>query len=345
MRSGARTGSLAPLRWLVDALFRDVRLKLGALALSLLVFVVTRDEVTRVFTIPLRVVDDPDRVLTHPAPTQIKAELRGPWARVNRLQDDDLGVATLDLRGTRPGPMAIDPATLVMPTGVVLERLVYDRVDLRFEPVIERSVPIVPTIIGTVDPDHERGDVVAEPVRWAIRGGQSLVSSVHVLATEAVHVEGESDDVVRRVALLTPGPGVRLVHTPDEPRPVVGVRVEVRDIVDTRTVVAPVEPEGEAMDVGVLPTGPEVVVSGPREHLRVLFGPVGAGPPGDLPPALRGLARPGVPAPGTPPGAPREVAITFAWSEWVKPEVRSAVSLEPTTLRVPYQPMPESAGP
>lgn len=321
--------SFAPLRWILDALFRDVGLKVGALALSMLVFVVTRDEVTRVFTIPLRVVEDPSRVLVHPAPDEIKAELRGPWARVNRLQEQDLGVATLDLRGRRPGPMEIDPATLVMPTGVVLDRLVYDPVDLRFEPVVERSVPIVPTVIGVPDADHERGAVVVDPPQWTVRGGQTAVSRVKLVATDPIELQSANTDVRQRAPLLTPGPGVRLVPGEDGGRPEVDVRVEVRDVIETRRFTAAVVPAAEGLDLGSVPASYEVSARGPRASLRRALGDAPGG-------AARAVARPVEPSSA---GGARQVELTITWSDRVAPELQADIALDPTTIRIPYQPL------
>src|SRR5690606_6737610 len=125
----------SPLRWLGQVLFRSLfqhwGLKALALALAAFMFVVTRDEVTRVFTVPLRVVEDSDRVLLTELPETIQVQARGPWTRVNRLQDYDFGVAILDLENARPGPLEVDRAAIVMPSGVVLAGIQYDHVDLR----------------------------------------------------------------------------------------------------------------------------------------------------------------------------------------------------------------------
>ena len=62
----------------VGALSENWGTKLMAFSLALIVFVLTRDEVERSFTVPLRVVDDPDRVLLTKPPETVEVHLRGP---------------------------------------------------------------------------------------------------------------------------------------------------------------------------------------------------------------------------------------------------------------------------
>jgi hypothetical protein len=106
-------------RWLGRAIINHGRTKFSALVIALVFFVVTRDDVTRNFTIPLRVVQDPNRVLLTKLPDSVTVELHGSWARMSRLREQELGAAELNLSDARPGPLAVDPATIVMPQGVI----------------------------------------------------------------------------------------------------------------------------------------------------------------------------------------------------------------------------------
>src|SRR5690606_27424619 len=199
-----------PVRWLVAALFHNLGLKAFALGLTVLLFVVTRDEVTRHFEVPLRIIEDPMRVPLTPLPETVKVAVRGPWTRVNRLQPYDLGSATLDLRNAEPGPLNIDRASIVMPPGVVLSGLSYDEVDLRFDPIVRAVVPIEAQIVGAVDPDHRLVATEVEPDTWTIEGGSSAAQTVSRLLTEAVHVGGVRTSLEREVAIVPPEANVRL---------------------------------------------------------------------------------------------------------------------------------------
>ena len=132
-----RTSSPEPTTvrgWLWGAVFHNWGTKLTALALALLVFVMTRDQVQRTFTIPLVVEEDPRRVLLTEVPETVEVEVRGPWTRLSQLSTQDLGSATLSLDDARPGPLKLEPSAIVMPEGVMLVRIEHDPVDLRFEP-------------------------------------------------------------------------------------------------------------------------------------------------------------------------------------------------------------------
>jgi hypothetical protein len=175
--------------------------KIMAFLLAAIVFIVTRDEVTRSFTIPLRVIEDPARVLLTEPPATVEVSLRGPWANVNRIVVTELGPATLDLREVRPGPMALDPASVVMPRGVVLDTLVYDPVDLRFEAIIDRNFEIVAVVEGSVDPDYRLVSTRVEPERWPVRGASTAVARLDQVSTVPVDLAGIRADLDIRVEL------------------------------------------------------------------------------------------------------------------------------------------------
>nr|MCH9680339.1 hypothetical protein [Deltaproteobacteria bacterium] len=199
------------LRLLSELLFRNWGLKAIAFVLAAFMFVFTRDEVTRGFTVPLRAVSDPERVLLTELPQTIQVQARGPWVRINRLQDYDFGVASIALEGARPGPLEIERGAIVMPEGVVLAGIQYDTVDLRFDPIIERPLDVDPLVEGDPAPDYERVRVEVQPTRWAVRGGESFVQRVKRLPTEVVDIAGADKDMEFKVALADPPSGVRLV--------------------------------------------------------------------------------------------------------------------------------------
>lgn len=315
-----------PLRWLVVALFRNLGFKVFALGLTVLLFVVTRDEVTRHFEVPLRVVADPMRVPLTPLPETVKVAVRGPWTRVNRLQPYDLGNATLDLRHAEPGPLTIDRASIVMPPGVVLSGLYYDEVDLRFDPIVRAVVPVEAQVVGAVDPDHRLIATEVEPDTWTIEGGASAAQTVSRLLTEAVHVGGARTSLEREVAIVPPDANVRLLNKRGGTQTVrVTVRIEPWN--DRRTMKVPLPFSAEAVEGVLIPPAYDIVVSGPRPGFRQLDAL-----------ALDAVFKAqvvGTPSP-TDPGT-RAVEIQFDWHPQVPSEIRELLSFKPqqVLLRVP----------
>lgn len=336
---GAAPGSAErapPLRILSELVFRDWGLKALAFVAAVFLFVFTRDEVTRVFTVPLKAVDDPARVLLTELPETIQVQARGPWTRINRLQDYDFGTATLDLTQAKPGPLEVDEAGIVMPSGVMLSGIQYDHVDLRFDPVIERDVEVEARLTGSPAPDYELVGVDARPGRVRVRGGESFVRRVQGLATERLDVSGADHDVERRVALVEPPEGVTLVTTAaatgaagEEGVVMVQARIVARQ--ESRTIVVPVVvPEG--LDpTGAVPRSYEVLASGPVPDFRVLDGL------GLEPPVEARVSK------GEGEGEGGGVAeIRFAWAERVPQDLRARLALDRTLERValPLPPPP-----
>lgn len=256
------------LRVLGEIFYRHWGAKIAAFILAAILFVVTRDEVTRTFEVPLRVQRDPDRVLLTEVPDTVQVQVRGPWTRLNRLQDYDLGSVTLDLDNAQPGPLQIDPAAIVMPAGVVLADVVYDSVDLRFDPVIERPVGIRAPLQGSPADDYELVRVEVQPLRWQIRGGESQVQQVDKLVTEPLDIDGATDDVTMKLTVSPPREGVTLVDAGS--RAVVTVRAIINPKHETRPYAVPVIVPEDLDPTGAVPRTYQVTIEGPLPDFRVL---------------------------------------------------------------------------
>jgi YbbR domain-containing protein len=254
---------------LTDTLFRNWGLKLAAVGLAAVLFVLTRDEVSRTFEVPLRVVADPQRVLLTDLPPTITVQVRGPWTRLNRLQDFDLGTAALDLRVADPGPLEVDQASIVMPPGVVLAEVQYSHVDLRFEPVVSRPKRIDPRTAGEVAEGYRVTRVTVTPPTWDVRGGRSVVQGVGQLPTEVLELGGREASFTEVVAVLPLRGGVELVASAAQPARVT-VRVELEPEMETRELKVPI-PVPDALDpLGAIPESVTVQLSGPRLSFRDL---------------------------------------------------------------------------
>ncbi len=314
------------LRVLGDLVQLDWGTKTLAFVITVLLFVLTRDEVTRGFNVPLRVVPDPERVLLTQVPETISVTVRGPWSRVNRLGDHDFGSAQLDLRSAVPGPLQIDRASIVMPRGVVLAEVAYDEVDLRFEPVVEREVPVTAIVIGQPAPDYEIVRVRAQPATMRVRGGRSSVLAVVQLSTEGYDIRGADHDVSETLALVHPPAGVEIVGEGAEPMRV-KVVAEIKPVPHQRLSRVPVERDPLlALRAGV-PALVDVTLRGPmpafREltHLGLLLPVVARAVPGD---------------------DSTYAVVRLRWADAVPESVRRELTFEPTEVRVdlPVPPPP-----
>ena len=257
-------------------LFEHWGTKAGALALSLLVFVLTRDEISRSFQVPLEVRSDPSRMLLTDLPHAVGVEVRGPWAKINRLSRTQLGSAKLDLRDARPGPLEIDAATIVMPPGVVLGKreLDYDRVDLRFEPIVEREFQISVDFSGDLNEDYELVDSSVHPESWKLRGPEPLLAELRGIRTEPIALDEVRGRWSRRVKLEAPQSGANYVGVMPGQRPWVQIVLETRArrgaaeyVVTLHDALRSVYPQA---NVAAIRDEERVRVLGPRPELKML---------------------------------------------------------------------------
>jgi hypothetical protein len=322
------------LRWLGRAIINHGGTKFTALVLALVFFIVTRDDITRTFTIPLHIVNDPNRVLLTKLPDTVSVELHGSWARMSRLHAQELGMAELNLADARPGPLAVDPATIVMPEGVIFRAIHYEKVDLRFDRVIERAVPISAEVSGVVDPDFEHTGTVVDPPRWRVRGGSGVVAEVANLVTDPIDLDGLTADRTIVAALQRPRQAVEFTAVAAGEVPQVKVTVTVRPKIDERRLTAAViAPDGETLPPEV-PTEISVVVRGNLPDLRVLDRATS--------PPLVAIARREKPTPTSLGGS---VAFTVRFTDAVPPSVQGHLALEAAIDRVALPEPPPPPGP
>jgi hypothetical protein len=311
-----------PLRWLAGALFNHWGTKILALAIASVFFIVTRDDVSRRFTIPLKVTVDPKRVLLTRLPETVSVELHGSWARMNRLSSHDLGAAYLDLAEARPGPLQIDPASIVMPEGVIFRNMVYERVDLRFDPVVERAVLISANVRGLVHPDYEHTGTLVEPPRWRVRGGSQIVGELVSINTDPIEISGATSDVESVIGLIRPREGIDFASVTAGETPKVTVTVAIKPKVSERRYEVPLTwPEGQEPPFGA-PSKVAAVVRGPVPALRQLDA---------IPGAVIAALRLEKPQEDEPAGA---VVIELSLTDAVPALLRASLTLEPSSERV-----------
>ena len=315
--------------WIGRAIISHWVTKLSALIIALVFFIGTRDDVTRTFTIPLHVVSDPNRVLLTKLPESVTVELHGSWARMSRLQKKELGPAELDLSDARPGPLALDPATIVMPEGVIFRQIHYEKVDLRFDRIIERAVLVRADLRGTVHADYEQMGATIEPQRWRIRGGSGPVGEVQSLQTEPIDLDGATEDLRVDVPLQSPRDDVDFTAVPPGELPRVSVLVSVRPRVSERNLDVAVTWSADQVAPAEIPTQIKVIVHGSVPDLRLLDAA--------LSPPLVAVARRDKPSMEFPDGS---VAFTLEFTEAVPAEVKPRLTLKASLERIALAPAP-----
>jgi YbbR domain-containing protein len=315
------------LAWVGRAIINHGLTKVAALVIALVFFVVTRDDVTRTFEIPLHVIPDPNRVLLTKLPETVTVELHGTWARMTRLREQELGAAELNLTDARPGPLSIEPASIVMPQGVIFRTINYEKVDLRFDRVIERAVLVRADLRGKVHPDYEHADTTIEPQRWRIRGGSGPIGQVQTLLTEPVEIDDATDDLSFDIPLQRPGESIEFTAVQADEVPRVKVRVTVRPRTGERRLDVAVTWPPDQVAPPEIQTKIAAVVRGNLPDLRVLDGATS--------PPLVAVARREKATAQFPDGS---IGFTLQFTDVVPPEVKGRLQLEAPLDRIALAP-------
>ncbi|MGB1015488.1 MAG: CdaR family protein [Nannocystaceae bacterium] len=317
-----------PFRWVAGLLLNHWGTKTTAIVLASVFFILTRDDVSREFTVPLHVIKDKQRKLRTPLPKTVTAEVHGPWTRINRLSASDLGRIELDVSTLQRGPFELDESLLVMPPGVLLRGMVYEKVDVRFDEIIKREFMVVQQVVVEPDPDFDVVSVVVNPNKIWVEGPKSVLQEISNLETENLSVSGVSENQQKTVSVLRPHEEVKFADMGGE-RPNVTVDITVRAKSGERKLDVDLVRVPEIPGTARIPTTFPVSVRGPL-------------------PALRRLD--GVKAPVTtqmevvPPTAPDGVsslAVKFVVTDKIPEEVRASLVLDPPSKRFDLIPTPQ----
>lgn len=199
-----------PLR---DALLRHWPLKLAALALSAILWVVVALEqpATHLEDIQLVLALSPTAALTQPLPP-IQALIAGPRREFLRL-----GAAPLLIHATvadSPGSrrrVFISPSDVELPRDVkvTVQEVQPREIEVVLDRRVEKVVPVA--VRAVVEPESGyalEGPVVAAPAVIRVSGARSLLSALDSITTVPVEVKGVAGAFQRTVPLDTSGRAV-----------------------------------------------------------------------------------------------------------------------------------------
>src|ERR1700730_17074550 len=135
--------------------------------------------------------DSANRVLMTPIPAQIRVTVRGPRSTLDDLHADDMGNVQLDLHGGNETRATVKPTMIPLPPGLKVEQIDPPELDLVWEDLIVRDVPVEVGVVGT----PARGFVVkgapqSEPRVVRARGPKSEVLVVQRARADAFDVTG-----------------------------------------------------------------------------------------------------------------------------------------------------------
>jgi len=199
------------------ALFRNLGLKLLALAIALIVWFVfaaqRRERISeRTYRIPLSVVSiPPNMVIASPLPPLVDVRVRGPFTALRQLDPGKLE-AVVDLADVPRGEKLyrLAPEDINVPQEVEVIAISPAEIRIVLDAVGEKSVPIVPNVVGRPAPGYEIAEVLVEPRVARVAGPASLIVPMTQVTTDPVSIGDRSGTVSVPATVLPDAPGVRV---------------------------------------------------------------------------------------------------------------------------------------
>lgn len=219
---------------------------------------------------------DVRRVLMTDLPDRVRVVVKGPPTLVNAIRPESIGGAEVNISDGRVAVARVDPATMQLPAGVTILSVQPASLQLSWEDLVERDVPVRVETVGRTAPGTRPAAIIeAIPQRVHVTGPALYVDGLSAVRTEAIDVTGlEAGQHTRRVALELPRSRVHYVGA-------TSVRVAItveRDLTERRL---------DHLDVTVV--GSQRVQLRPASvsiRIRGLAGPVSALDPASIVPTI-----------------------------------------------------------
>lgn len=200
------------LAWLREAFTDNVGLKALALAFSLGLFgYLHGQEDQQQRTVPVGVVlrlppESANRELMTQIPASIHVTLRGSARVLDNMAQAGVPPVEIDLRNGHKDTIAFEPSMFDVPAGVQVAIIDPPSINLEWQDVVTRNIPIQASITGTpANGFVVKGEPEVDPKAITVRGPVSQVEVMQFARLAAFDVSGLSEGVYRRrIAIDSP---------------------------------------------------------------------------------------------------------------------------------------------
>jgi YbbR domain-containing protein len=191
-------------------------LKLLALALAILLFVVSRQPVSdvKLFNVPLEYRGQSSNVeISGDVEQTVSVRVRGPRDIVRNLMPSQLSVLA-DLSNKEPGERVVqlhaDDVSLP-DSSIRVIQIEPASIRLTLEPKLKKSVTVQAQFMGQLADGLEVYHTTVEPPTVELEGPQSLLGKVNLVLTETVNLAGRNKDFQALVDVETPQRSLRVL--------------------------------------------------------------------------------------------------------------------------------------
>lgn len=166
-----------------------------------------------VVSIPLEFRNLPEGLeIIEESANQVDVRLRGSSEFLRTLSPQAIQVA-MDLSDVNSGQNAVylTPSQVDTPYGVRVMRVTPASVNLHVESLAERSVQVVPRVVGEPAAGFALADIRLEPAEITISGPASTLENLEQVTTEPISLEGLRETYSQSLQILIDDPFVRLI--------------------------------------------------------------------------------------------------------------------------------------
>ncbi len=254
--------------WVRRLFLHNIGIKLISLTLAITLYLHVFFSQAREITldVPLTLHGIPDSLIASgEIPDEASVRVRGLGLALAKLRTHPQGARVLIEVGEVHEGMLQRPlfsGDVLLPSEIdvqVIEVVEPRELDIHFDRLIDRRLPVVPSVTGRPAPGFVTvGRVAAQPESVNVRGPQQRLQSFEFVRTEPIDINGLEREAMERVALRVPA---RCTATP----PAVTLRVAIDKVMSRRFSDLPVKVHrsGDVSLERLDPRNGSVVVSGP----------------------------------------------------------------------------------
>ncbi|XXX75349.1 CdaR family protein [Sorangium sp. So ce134] len=191
-----------------SALLDNLGLKLLSItfALCLYAFIHGAENAQRTLMLSVVLILPPEssnRQLMTQVPNEVAVTVRGPRTQLDDLRAESLGTVRLDLRDGMKTRIDFDPSMVHMPTGLVVDQIYPPTIELRWDDVVARSIPVhVPRTGDAAQGFLVKGMISVEPPAVNARGPRSVVDVMQLARTAPFDISGLTEGTYQRQLAL-----------------------------------------------------------------------------------------------------------------------------------------------
>lgn len=232
-------------RWLRGAFLDNLGLKFLSMVLAVTVFLLVNDDKDREITVrvPVAYSLPDDKVLVSERLDEVRVTIKGPWRRLRKFDERELGRISLDLRNAPTGEISITPDLVNAPSGVTIAAISPRTMRVTFDKRAEKLVEVIPAVAGRAQHGYMLLEIKSEPATAKVRGAEKLLAALPSVRTREVSLEGRTETFTAPTHLVPPD-GIEVVGSD-----AVTVHVQIDEELVTRKVPSlMVTMKGEGVD-------------------------------------------------------------------------------------------------